>query len=142
MENTNKLKVALMWNIRESNLPKKGKLLLLDLVVENEDLKQTLEILESFEVISEEAKRTLIFEAWADSYSGGIYRLAGRAAKAIFSKCVRKCGIVKGSYSSERATGRKMCLLACKNKLARVASIKDTEKGRIASAAGLDQPIR
>jgi|GEM_PF-6490064 len=143
MDELTKVKVLLMQEVKDSKLSKGGRILLLNLVAENKDLSETAEILKAFEVISEETKEKLekyINEAWADVFTGGYYRLAGRAARAAFDSCVRKCGVTKGSFSSVHATGRKMCVAKCKGKLEKFAKIKATEKGRIASVAGLDQP--
>jgi len=140
MENSDKLKVALMGNIQESNLPKKGKLLLLDLVFENEDLGQTLEVLESFAVIDEKTKEKLINEVWADFWSGGIYRLAGRGLRSIFDKCVKECGYTKGISSNIEATGRKMCIAKCKGQLEKLAKIETSKRGKEAKRRGLEGP--
>jgi hypothetical protein len=70
MKNTDKLKIALMGSIKESKLPKKGKLLLLDLIFENEDLEQSLEILESFAVIDEVSKGKVA--TWLKKHKEGI----------------------------------------------------------------------
>jgi hypothetical protein len=75
MENTDKLILGLMGSVKESSLPKKAKLLLLDLVSENEDIEGTLEVLESFSIINEVDKEKI--KAWAKKHKKGLGITAG-----------------------------------------------------------------
>jgi hypothetical protein len=70
MDELTKVKVLLMQEVKDSSLPKGGKLLLLDLVVENEDLDQTAEVLEAFGVINEDTKKKI--GAWLNKHRRGV----------------------------------------------------------------------